>query len=599
MNEVKKNKKRKKKRRLKKSCKVFLGLLLIVLVGVGFFFSFFNNKVPTILKKKEKTMFLASNIESVPIYKKEVTDEENETVILVEKEKIARGFEVKAFDDKLSYEDKEYQKIKINNKIYYVLSEQLVVDKKNSVLEQSIFVRTATSLLENMDTRKITGFAKKGDELSVLGYDTLDEEGNVHVYHVQLGEQKGYVYGKYMVHDKDTSLKNYEETVYNPIHEKVKNTYDGGEAIKLDFYPNIKPSFENNKMPDAVYALYLNSGSNVIQNIDAYINFAKNTKINAFVIDIKDNETPAFPAKTFQSLSPTNYDKAINSYDEYKNAITKLKENGFYVIGRITTFKDSYYVKDHPEDAILNKYNNSPFLHNGSYWPSAYNRNVWYYTFSLAKEAVQEFGFNEINFDYVRFPDRMNSVMSSLDLKNAYQEDKAEAIQRFVQYVTDGLHDMNTYVSIDVFGESTNGSYVTAYGQYWPAISNVADAISGMPYPDHFAAGSYGIAKPWNNPYLLMKYWGSYAMERQKECPTPARVRTWIQAYDVMRYVDSNGISYNADAVEKEIRGLYDSGIRDGYITWLSNSSLDKYKSQERAFQIDYRKEYLDAENSG
>ena len=79
-----------------------MGLLLIVLVGVGFFFSFFNNKVPTILKKKEKTMFLASNIESVPIYKKEVTDEENETVILVEKEKIARGFEVKAFDDKLS-----------------------------------------------------------------------------------------------------------------------------------------------------------------------------------------------------------------------------------------------------------------------------------------------------------------------------------------------------------------------------------------------------------------------------------------------------------------------------------------------------------------
>ena len=96
-----------------------------------------------------------------------------------------------------------------------------------------------------------------------------------------------------------------------------------------------------------------------------------------------------------------------------------------------------------------------------------------------------------------------------------------------------------------------------------------------------------------------MKYWASYAMERQKECPTPAKVRTWIQAYDVMRYVDSNGISYGAQALEQEIRGLYESGATDGYITWLSNSSLDKYKSQERAFQIDYRKEYLDAENSG
>ena len=597
---MKAKKKRKKKRRLKKSVKVFLLLSFLSLVVVISFFTFFNKEIPTVLKKKEKNMFLASSTAKVSIFKKETKEEEGKeaSIILVEKEQIGRGKEVKAYEDKIEYEEKEYQKIKLENKVYYVLSNTLVDKKTDSVQEKNIYTRTATSILENMETRKIAGFTKKGEELSVIGYDKIEEDGSVHVYEIQKGEQKGYVYGKYMSFDKETSLKNYEEATYNPIHEKVRNTYDGGEAIKLDFYPNIKPSFEKNKMPDAVYALYLNCGSTTIKNIDAYINFAKNTKINAFVVDIKDNETPAYPAKTFQNLSPSNYDKAINSYDEYKNAITKLKENGFYVIGRITTFKDSYYVKDHPEDAILNKYNNSPFLHNGSYWPSAYNRNVWYYTLSLAREAVQEFGFNEINFDYVRFPDRMNSVMSSLDLKNTYNEDKAEAIQRFVQYVTDGLHDMNTYVSIDVFGESTNGSYVTAYGQYWPAISNVADVISGMPYPDHFAANSYGIAKPWNNPYLLMKYWGSYAMDRQKECPTPARIRTWIQAYDVMRYVDSNGISYNAEAVEKEIRGLYDSGIRDGYITWLSNSSLDKYKAQEKAFQIDYRKEYTNEQNN-
>ena len=95
-----------------------------------------------------------------------------------------------------------------------------------------------------------------------------------------------------------------------------------------------------------------------------------------------------------------------------------------------------------------------------------------------------------------------------------------------------------------------------------------------------------------------MKYWASYAMDRQKECPTPAKVRTWIQAYDVMKYVDANGISYDANAVEQEIRGLYDAGAIDGYITWLSNSSLAKYRSQKRAFQIDYRKEYLDAKNN-
>ena len=186
----------------------------------------------------------------------------------------------------------------------------------------------------------------------------------------------------------------------------------------------------------------------------------------------------------------------------------------------------------------------------------------------------------------------MNSVQNIVDLKNIYEEDKVEAIQRFVQYAKDILHNVEAYISIDVFGETTNGTYTTAYGQYWPAISNVADVICGMPYPDHFAAGSYGLAKPWNNPYQLMNYWGSYAFDRQQEIPTPASVRTWIQAYDVMKYVDSNGISYGAKEIEDQIRGLYESGLTGGYITWLSNSNLKKYQTQKEAFSIDYRKEY-------
>ena len=59
-----------------------------------------------------------------------------------------------------------------------------------------------------------------------------------------------------------------------------------------------------------------------------------------------------------------------------------------------------------------------------------------------------------------------------------------------------------------------------------------------------------------------------------------------------MKYVDSNGISYNANELEQEIRALYESGLDGGYITWLSNSSLDKYNKQKDAFKIDYQKEY-------
>ena len=548
-----------------------------------------------------KTMYLASFTNEVSVFtleEKENDFEENNNdqknkKVLVEVDSIPRGVSVEVtIDDMITYKDNHYCKIKINGTDYYILDSNLIENYEEVVLENKIYTRSATSILATDGSKKIIGLANKGDELKVVGYDKVNSNGEVETYTVKFGDQEGIVYGKYMSYTKEESLLNYMADTYDPIHSKIKNSYGGGEAIGLDFYPNEKIQFENNKMPDSVYALYLNCGKNTINNIDSYIEFAKSTNINAFVVDIKDNQSPAYPAEVFQKYSPTNYRYAINSYESYKNAITKLKEAGFYVIGRITVFKDSYYVKDNPSVAILNKDTNSPYLHNGSYWPSAYNRDVWYFNVALAKEAVEKFGFNEINFDYVRFPDRMNSVRDIVDLKNIYNESKVQAIQRFASYAKDVLHELNTYISVDVFGETTNGTYTTAYGQYWPAISNVVDVISGMPYPDHFAAGSYGIAKPWNEPYKLMNYWARYAMDRQKQIPTPAKVRTWIQAYDVLKYVDRNGIDYGAKQLEEQIRGLYDAGVTEGYITWLSNSKLEKYKEQVQAFKIDYRKEY-------
>lgn len=585
-----------KSKRKKPVKKIGIGLILLVALFL-LFFPEVSQKSANSLKNESKTMYLASSTNKVELFQlKELEVEGKETLekVLVQQEEVSRGKKVQVYEQDTSwkYEDDVYDLVLLDNKKYYVKKDCLVTDVRDIVLENTVFIRSTTSVLENIASSKINGIALKGEEIKVLGYDKIEEDGTVHLYKVQNQDSEGYVYGKYITYTKEEALKNYQADIYDPIHGKVKNTYDGGEALKLDFYPNEKPTFENNPMPGEVYALYLNSSSNTIKNIDAYIEFAKTTKINAFVVDIKDNESPAIPAKTFENLSPTNYSHAINSYEDYKEAIQKLKDAGFYVIGRITVFKDSYYVKDHPEDAIMNINSGQPYLHNGSYWPSAYSRNVWYYNVSLAREAVEEFGFNEINFDYVRFPDRMNSVGNTVDLKNTYQEDKAEAIQRFVQYATDILHEMEVYVSIDVFGETTNGTYTTAYGQYWPAISNVADVISGMPYPDHFSAYYYGIPKPWNNPYQLLNTWGRYAMERQNETPNPARVRTWIQAYDVMKHVDSNGLTYGAKEVEEEIRGLYGAGLRGGYITWLSNSNLEKYRTQVEAFQIDYGKEY-------
>ena len=524
-------------------------------------------------------------------------DYNSETEELAENKTVARGSEVKAkMEEKVTKDNNNYVKITLDKENYYVLETNLVDKKEDAVKEEYVYVRTPASILESLDDPKIVDQGAKGEKMEVLSYDSIDENGKVNTYKVKTDDNEGYIYGKYIELTEEEAKKNYEAEKYDEIHSKIKNSYGGGDAIDLDFYPVEKVSFENNKMPEAVYSLYLNGG--VIGSVDAYIEYAKTTKINAFVVDIVDDTAISYPSDVMKEISPTSYEKAINSVEDYKNAIQKIKDAGFYVIGRITVFKDSYYVTDHPENAISSKATGEPFKHNSAYWPSAYSRDVWYYKVALAKEAVEWFGFNEINYDYVRFPDRMMSVENSVNLHNNYEESKVQAIQRFVQYAKDELHKVNAYVSIDVFGESTNGSYTTAYGQYWPAISNVVDVISGMPYPDHFSNGYYGINEPWNHPYELMYNWATEAMKRQEECPTPAVVRTWIQAYDVMTYVDSNGIDYNAENVAKEIEGLYDAGAMGGYITWNSGSNLSKYKLQKGAFDRDYYKEYNNGDNN-
>ena len=500
-----------------------------------------------------------------------------------------RGTELTIYPNCTERIDKSrYIKVLVDGNELYAPEEALVMTPEEVVLEQSVWVRTPATILTDLGSSKIAGFADKESQLTVLGYDSLRHDGTVATYKVSHGGVEGYIYGKYTVFTPEEAALRYEAEKYDPVHKAIKNPFGGGQAIGCDFYPVEKPAFEHNPMPAACYSLYLNSASSVLQKIEQYIALAKQTKINTFVIDIKDNESPGYKADAMKEYSPTNYRRAGDKEALYKKVVSRLHEEGFYVVGRITCFKDSYFVKDNPGCAITDRATGEPFKHNKAFWPSGFDRRVWEFNVALAKEAVEKFGFNEINFDYVRFPDRMTSIENLVDYHNRYGESKVQAIQRFVQYACDEIHKVGAYVSVDVFGESANPGYTTAYGQYWPAISNVADVISGMPYPDHFSNNYYGVNKPWNHPYEILYEWGKRVQSRQEVTPTPAVVRTWVQAYNVMRHVDRNGIAYNAENVEKEIRGLYAAGLTGGYITWLASSNIEKYQQQLGAFVHDY-----------
>ena len=565
----------KRKRKAKK--KPLVILVLIVVLGILAYI--YYNKMMGL--KKTETRYLGSDEPEITLL-----DKDNK-----ETKKAYRGTKVEYF---INQDNENIAKIKIDKDEYFLDKKYLVKDIKEVVQEKEVYVRTAYNLNKDLESVDLLGLAKKGEKLEIIGFDKLDSKGIVNMYKVKLGEEEGYFYQKYTLPTLEEAKKDYDYNGAMETHKKQKNIYGGGDGASLDYYPVEKPKFDNNQMTDNCYTLYLNGTKGVMNMIDDYITFAKSTKINAFVVDIIDDVSIAYASPYMKENSPTSYKHAENSLDSYQKAIKKLKDNGFYVIGRITAFKDTYYVKDHNENAITGS-NGKPLLHQSSYWPSAFNRNVWKYDVELAKEAVELMGFNEIQFDYVRFPDGLNAKEKAGTVKynNTYNETKAQAIQRFLMYATNELHKLDVYVAADVFGESSYGSgYVTSYGQYWPAITTVVDVISAMPYTDHFGYNYGGHAEPWVYPYDTINTWAKTAVKGQKLSASPAIARTWVTAYNTPVAARGTVVSYNSAEVEAQIKALYDNGLSGGYMTWNAFSyknNLTKYKNQKGAYSKEYK----------
>ena len=517
-----------------------------------------------VLKNKETltTMYLGSD-EKTAIIK----DENGDDVTFV------RGKEVEKSDKYKKFDDLELAKIYIDDETYYVDDNMLVENKDDAVLEKELWVYRTCSVYSDDSSSKLSGLINKGEKIDIIGHSELREDGSVERYQYD----GGYVYSKYLTSDEEYAKKDNDSSYSKEMLKKTNDSYGAGSASELDYYENIKPIFEDNKMPEVCKSLYINTKA--VEDIEDYIELAKMTNVNTFVIDIRDSHIVTYKSDVMKEYSPSSYDVAYFSKDEFKSQLAKVKEAGIYMVARITVFKDKNFMIDHPEYAILDlNDDNKPFMYGGSYWPSAYSREVWQYNVELAKEVVVDLGFNEIEFDYVRFPEQIDyyaDTLKALDLQNKYDETRSEAIQRFLMYACDEIHKVNAYVSADVFGETSN-DYVCAYGQYWPAISNVVDVISPMPYPDHFSEHAYDIEEVvWTVPYKLLTKWAMQIKERQSQIPSPALIRTYIQGYDSIRepYVE-----YDNEKLSEQIEALIDGGVYDnGFIVWNSGSYIDNY----------------------
>jgi hypothetical protein len=547
-------------------CAVALVLLILVLSGGK---KSEQTAAPDKTARYEKGYLCAAEA-TVPYYDKDLT----------QKGTAARGTQVTyTTREPIVKDGVEYDLTYVSATAFgYVATTAITQDPNAVVTEKTVYVRTPQNLRLSADGAELGELVTQGTELSVEGYDKL-ENGVIHLYKVAYNGKTGYISGEYTATTKEAATEVYDRFGVYATHASREDLYGGGDGGSLDYYPRAKASFQDNPMPNPCYSLYLTCDAKILANIDQYIAYAKSTKINAFVVNIMDGTSVAYPSEVFKTYSPTAYSYANNTTENFKAAIQKIKDAGFYVIGRLTTFNDSFFAEDHPECAIDGA-DGQPLYIAKSYWPSAYSRYAWEYKVALAEDAVKTIGFDEIQFDYVRFPDGTYQYekAGTIDYHNEYGETKAQAIQRFLMYACDELHNLGVYVSADVFGETCE-TYVTSYGQYWAAISNVVDVISGMPYPDHFSQN--GTYRPWQHPRDTILEWAKKAALRQKETPSPAIARTWIQAYDAIRYPYN---TYGPDEVGGEIQALQDAGLQGGFMAWNASCSLEKMQVLKPAY---------------
>jgi len=250
-----------------------------------------------------------------------------------------------------------------------------------------------------------------------------------------------------------------------------------------------------------------------------------------------------------------------------------LKEYDIYTIGRIVAFKDKNFAVKNPDHSIQLKSGGTWLDPNsgGIPWINPFDQYVWDYNVAIAKEASLV-GFDEIQFDYVRFPDGAKTYNPITEFPGRNGRDKDEAIADFLEYSRKELEPYNVNLGADVFGLITRtwDDYPEDIGQTWILIGEHVDNICPMVYPSHYSTGWYNLENPNAYPYLVVKGAMEEAIEKNSSMEKPPVVRPWIQDFDWA------GIVYGPDKVRDQIIAAKELGIFE-YMIWNPSNVYDPY----------------------
>ena len=298
----------------------------------------------------------------------------------------------------------------------------------------------------------------------------------------------------------------------------------------------------------------------------------RETELNAMVIDVKHDNGFI----TFKNKVPTADALGIvyNLIPNFDALMAQLKEEGIYTIARFVVFKDSTIVEQRPDFAIRDTSGANGGVYKerkaggyGSAWLNPYNREVWEYIVDLAVE-VAALGFDEIQFDYVRFP--TDATTKYEDFGDTGGMSKVEILTAFSQYAYERISPTGVKLSADIFGTVINSQLdASLIGQDFVELSKIYDVVCPMIYASHYAQGSFGIADPDLQPYDVVYKSMKLAVEKLAEIPAGqhvAVVRPWLQAFTAS-YLSTPYQQYEGPQVREQIQACYDAGLTE-WLLW-------------------------------
>lgn len=317
--------------------------------------------------------------------------------------------------------------------------------------------------------------------------------------------------------------------------------------------------------PTEVKAVYISAwvaGSPKFR--DTIIKMIDETELNTIVIDVKDSTgRVSFDMPVSAVQKEGSIEKRISNV----RALTDmLHKKNIYIVGRVSVFQDPYMTKKHPEWAVTKKSDGNVWKdRKGLSFLDPSKKEVHDYIVAVAKGAYAE-GFDEINFDYIRYPSDGN--MKDIDYHLKEGETRADNIEKFFKYLNQEMKKENDIpMSADLFGLTTEVKDDMGIGQVWEKALPYFDFLSPMIYPSHYPAGHAGYKNPSAYPYEVINRALAGAVNKTKVAGHDInKIRPWLQDFDL-------GATYTKEMVRAQIKATYDNGLT----SWMLWDPSNKY----------------------